>query len=236
MPRVALITDAQTPLGEQLVRRYLAAGHRVAATRFNEERLEAPLVSEDDRLLLIDWNRTSPISARNVVLAVLNRFDTLDEALLLQAPQLPPGPLQELPYEIIERAVDAWVKGTLFLAKGILELFAQRRGGSLAIVQQAEHGAAPLTAALGGSLRAAARSLAAAMAAGGATRKVRVNSFECRDPNAWDALTTEASGFAEFVLQTMQNRASRSSGRRFRYPGRTRGLGRLVHRGAPPSA
>jgi NAD(P)-dependent dehydrogenase (short-subunit alcohol dehydrogenase family) len=234
MQRFALITDAQTPLGEQLVRRYLAAGHYVAATRSNQERFETPLVSEEDRLLLIDWNRTSPISARNVLLAALNRFDALDEALLLQTPQLPRGPLQELSYETIERAVDAWVKGTLFLAKGILETFAQRRAGSLAFVQQVEGSAAlpPLEAALRGSFRAAARSLAAAVEAGSAGRSLQVNSFECHDPDAWDA---EGSGFASFILETMQSKGRKSSGRCFRFPGRGRRLIGLVRRRTRPA-
>jgi NADP-dependent 3-hydroxy acid dehydrogenase YdfG len=229
MQRVALITDAQTPLGEELVRRYLAAGHCVAATRSNLERFETPLVSAEDRLLLVDWNRSSPISARNVLLAAVNRFDALDEALLLQAPHLPGGPLQGLSYEAIERAVDVWVKGTLFLAKGILETFAQRRSGSLALVQQAGQGARlpPLEAALRESVRAAARSLSAAARRPRGARLLRVNSFECHDPEAWDA---QAGAFAAFVLETMQGRAQKANGRCFHFPSWSWRAARLLRR------
>jgi len=224
MQRVALITDAQTPLGEELVRLYLAAGHCVAATRSNQERFETPLVSEEGRLLLIDWNRTSPISCRNVLLAVLNRFNSLDEALLLHAPQLPRESLQEISHGAIERAVDTWVKGTLFLAKGLLETFAQRGAGSLALVQQPTSGAIPppLEAALQGAFASAARSLAA-----GGTSAARVDVFECRDRDP------EAPGYASFILREMDSRGLRTRRRCHRFPGGKRRLTRLLRRTLP---
>lgn len=231
MRRVALITDAQTPLGEQLVRCYLAAGHCVAATRSNLGRFETPLVSEEDRLLLIDWNRTSPISARNVLLAALNRFDALDEALLLQAPEPPPEALQAQACEAIERAVDACIKGTLFLAKGILESFAERGDGSLVLLQRARSPAAPapLQAALAGSFQAAARSLAAAGRRPGSGRQ-RVYRFECLDAQAWE---TGSEDFAAFVMRSVQRAGSRSRGRCFRFPPAAARLASLLHRQAP---
>ena len=83
MGRVVLVSDVQTPLGEELARRYLAEGASVAVTRSNQEARESPLVSESDGFLLTDWNRRSPISTRNVLLSVANRFGRIDEAVLL---------------------------------------------------------------------------------------------------------------------------------------------------------
>ena|SRR3972149_622102 len=70
MGRVVLVSDVQTPLGEELARRYLAEGASVAVTRSNQQSRESPLVSESDGFLLTDWNRRSPISTRNVLLSV----------------------------------------------------------------------------------------------------------------------------------------------------------------------
>lgn len=230
MPRVALITDAQTPLGEQLVRCYLAAGHCVAATRSNLERFESPLVSEEDRLLLIDWNRTSPISARNVLLAVQNRFGALDEALLLQPPLLPPEALQTQASESIERAVDVWVKGTLFLVKGVLEEFVLREAGRLVLLHRARRRPlpTPLQAALWESFRAAALSLAAAGPRRGVQRR-RVVRFECLDAEAWE---NGSEDFAAFVLSAMQQAGRASTGRFFRFPTAAARLAGLARRAA----
>ena len=129
MGRVVLISDVQTPLGEELARRYLAEGASVAVTRSNQQSREAPLVSESDGFLLTDWNRRSPISARNVLLAVANRFGRIDEAVVVQWPFVEARLLPETSYESMERAVDAWLKGPLFLVKGLLEVFARNGGG-----------------------------------------------------------------------------------------------------------
>lgn len=241
MRPVALITDAQTPLGEELVRLYLAAGYCVAATRSNQERFESPLVSEEDRLLLIDWNRTSPISARNVLLATLNRFAALDQALLLHAPRLPRESLRELSAGAIERAIDTWIKGGLFLAKGLLETFSQRGGGHLAFVQHRPAGAPPLEAVLQAAFRSTARALASQRPGRSAAGRgaVRIELFECRDEDP------ESPGFAAFVLRRMQSLRPARGGGCHRFPPLslrlTRRL-RVLHpprvpaRGGPPAA
>jgi len=109
---VVLITDAQTPLGESLVRVYLARGYSVAATRSNQQTVESPLVSKSEDLLLVDWSRRSPISTRNVLLSALNRYQRIDETVVVLSPSLERGLLHELSYETVERAVDSWIKGT----------------------------------------------------------------------------------------------------------------------------
>lgn len=209
MARIVFVSDVQTPLGEELVRRYLAAGASVAATRSNQETKESPLVSENDGFLLTDWNRRSPISTRNVMLSVLNRYGRVDEAVILQAPMVERGLLHETPYELIDRAVDVWIKGTLFLIKAMLESFGRSGGGSLVLVhhvpQEAGTDFPPLEAALRGAFKSAAQSLFASNSQAG----VRINGFE--------SYSTQAREFAEFIVQTMQERGGRSSGKWFRY-------------------
>ncbi|MBN1837004.1 MAG: hypothetical protein JW820_14205, partial [Spirochaetales bacterium] len=181
MKPVALITDAQTRLGEALVKLYLAEGYCVAATRSNQESVERPLVSQSEDLLLMDWSRRSPISTRNVLLSTLNRFQRLDQTILLLSPSLEQGLLHELSYEIIERAVDAWTKGTLFLLKSVLELYRKQDFQTpcdlalVSVTTQVEGTPLPpLEAALRGSFEATAASLFDSYNAQG----LRVHGFE----------------------------------------------------------
>ncbi len=212
MNRVALITDAQTPLADQLIRRYLSEGYSVAATRSQKVRIDTPLVSEDEDLLLIEWNRTSPISAKNVLLTALNRFDRIDETLLLFTPELEQKLLQETSAETIDRAVDTWIKGALFLMKAVLELYTQKQGGCLALINHLlqEEGAVlpPLESALRGGFTAAA----GAVFASNSQRKVFINGFESR--------SQKVEELADFIFDTMKNRGARVSGKWFRFPPR----------------
>jgi NAD(P)-dependent dehydrogenase (short-subunit alcohol dehydrogenase family) len=213
MGRVVLVSDVQTPLGEELARRYLAEGARVAVTRSNQQSRESPMVSESDGFLLTDWNRRSPISTRNVLLSVANRFGRIDEAVVVHDPTLKPALLPDAAYETIERAVDSWLKGTLFLVKGLLELFAREGAGRLALVEYAPREAVgsrpPLEAALRGAFKALAQSL---MDTGG-PKGVTVQGFE--------SVETLARDFAGFIVETLASRGDKPAGKWLRFqPGR----------------
>jgi NAD(P)-dependent dehydrogenase (short-subunit alcohol dehydrogenase family) len=220
--RVILITDSQTPLGDTLVRLYLDRGYAVAAARSDPHSGHAPAASGSDELLSVDWSRRSPISTRNILLSALNRFGRIDETIALLSPALERGLLHELSYEAMEKAVDWWVKGTLFLLKGVLELY--RRNGPqelhlLALVDNAdqEEGTAfpPLEAALRGSFEAAARSLFSSYD----DESIHVHGFA--------GFAAQTRGFAEFIAETLSSRATRSSGRWHRYPPKSGLLGTL---------
>jgi NAD(P)-dependent dehydrogenase (short-subunit alcohol dehydrogenase family) len=211
--RVALITDVDTPLGDQLARRYLSEGCGVAATRSPGNSVDTPMVSEKEDLLLIDWNRSSPISTKNVLLTALNRFDRIEETVLLSIPQLELKLLQETAAETIDRAVDAWMKGPLFLVKGVLELYGQRNGGRLALVNHVAQEEAvvlpPLESALRGGFIAAAESVFAAID----RRDILVHGFDSR--------SRKIEELADFICDTMKNKTARSSGKWHRFPVRS---------------
>jgi NAD(P)-dependent dehydrogenase (short-subunit alcohol dehydrogenase family) len=211
--RIALITDVDTPLGDQLARRYLSEGCGVAATRSPGKPVDAPMVSEQEDLLLIDWNRSSPISTKNLLLTALNRFDRIDETVLLSVPQLEPKLLQETTAETIDRAVDAWMKGPLFLMKAVLELYGQRKGGRLALVnhvaQEEPAVLPPLESALRGGFTAAAASIFASIGQQG----ILVHGFESR--------SRKIEELADFICDTMKNKTARSSGKWHRFPVRS---------------
>lgn len=213
MNRVALITDAQIPLADQLIRRYLSEGYGVATTRSHQVRIDTPLISEQEELQVIEWNRTSPISAKNVLLTALNRFDRIDETLLLFTPKLEQKLLQETSAETVDRAVDTWIKGSLFLLKAVLELYTQKQGGCLALINHLpqEEGTVlpPLESALRGSFTAAA----GAVIASNSQRNVFINGFESR--------SQKIEELADFIFDTMKDRGARVSGRWFRFPTRS---------------
>ncbi len=213
MNRVALITDAQIPLADQLIRRYLSEGYGVATTRSHQVRIDTPLISEQEELQVIEWNRTSPISAKNVLLTALNRFDRIDETLLLFTPKLEQKLLQETSAETVDRAVDTWIKGSLFLLKAVLELYTQKQGGCLALINHLpqEEGTVlpPLESALRGSFTAAA----GAVIASNSQRNVFINGFESR--------SQKIEELADFIFDTMKDRGARVSGKWFRFPTRS---------------
>ena len=206
MERVVLVSDVQTPLGEELARRYLAEGASVAVTRSNQQSRESPLVSESDGFLLTDWNRSSPISTRNVLLSVANRFGRIDEAVVLHCPVVEASLLSETAYESIERAVDSWLKGTLFLVRGLLEALAPR--GRLALVHYAPlagSGLPPLEATLRGAFKALAESLMDTGGPGG----LPVHGLE--------SISTPARDFAGFIVETLASRGDKPSGKWLRF-------------------
>lgn len=210
MKRVALITDASTPLGDQLVRRYLSEGYSVAATCAGGDSIDTPLVSEEEDLLVIEWNRNSPISAKNVLLTALNRFDRIDETLLLMAPELEQKLLQETATEKIDRAVDTWIKGSLFLIKSVLVLYGQKQEGFLALINHLPQVATAVPPPLESAVRGSFRATAEAIFAGIGQQNVFVNGFESH--------STKIVELADFIFDTMNSKAVRTTGKWYRFP------------------
>jgi hypothetical protein len=195
------------------VRRYLSEGYGVAATRSNQIRIDTPLVSEGEELFVIDWNRNSAISAKNVLLTAVNRFDRIDEALLLCTPELDRKLLQETSTETIDRAVDSWIKGSLFLIKAVLELYGQKQGGCLALIDHAPREEAAVLPPLESALRGGFTACAEAIFAGSGQQNIFVNGFESR--------SRQIEELADFIFDTMKNRGSRTTGKWYRFPPRS---------------
>jgi NAD(P)-dependent dehydrogenase (short-subunit alcohol dehydrogenase family) len=203
MKRVVLITDAETELGEELVRLYLNNGYAVAAaTGEGKSRAGA------EGLFYVEWKRRSALSTRNLMLRVLTRFDTLDEAILLASPSLDRTLLQEVASRTIDAALDDWLKGALFLSREVLELFRKRGEGRLSLVNYAQTG--PLFPPLEAVLRGGFQSLAASLFASQSGRGVIISGFE--------SYATRIPDFAAFIVSTWENRAEKTSGKWFRFP------------------
>jgi NAD(P)-dependent dehydrogenase (short-subunit alcohol dehydrogenase family) len=205
MGRIVLISDAETPLGAELIDAYLQAGDIVVAA--GSPQAAAKPERAADSFLAVDWNRRSSLSARNVLLTARNRLGAVDEAVILDCHDLPEKLLQELSSAEVESAVDAYVKGSVFLAREIMGHFTERGRGVLCFAayspQAADSPAPPLDGALREAFRGLARSLLATCSSGPLT----VNAFQSYSSTPGD--------FARFIVRTLDEKARKISGRWF---------------------
>jgi NAD(P)-dependent dehydrogenase (short-subunit alcohol dehydrogenase family) len=204
MPRTILVTEADSPLGAALVRLFVARGYSVAAAiGSTRETRSAGGTAAAKSPVDVPWNRRSPVSARTLVLTVLNTFETLDEAVILEPP-LPAGAsLAETPSADIERAFDD-SKGPVFLARELLGAFGSR-SGVLGFVS-----GGPASGAVESAAREAFRGLAASLLASPGGASVIANGFQCG--------AADPEGYAAFIDRTLEEKARKITGRWFSCP------------------
>jgi len=212
MSRVAFISDIDTPLGNSLVQLYLQDQNHVFGTYSSEldeggEEELASLKETGGEALLVDkWNRGSPVSAKNMFLQASNQFGSLDEVILLGNPSLSAPPLHEIPFETIDRSVDKWIKGNLFLLKSVLTRYLERQGGVLALVNlRSSKPSSPLEEALQRSFLGLAHSLITAYGDSG----INVIAFE--------STSEKAEEYAGYIYRNLSESGSRNAGRWLRH-------------------
>jgi len=91
-------------------------------------------VPSKERRLSLDWNPSSPISARTLVLAAENRLEMIDEAILICSPPAIICEASDLPLSDVEIMVSDHIKGWFFLVKELTAIFKNRKRGLLAMV------------------------------------------------------------------------------------------------------
>ena len=171
-----------------------------------EEELEALREQSGEDLMVERWNRSSPISAKSMFLKALNRFERLDELLLLGDPPLSIPPLEQVSYEMIERSVDCWIKGNLFLLKNVIGRYLEAGSGTLALVNTRFHQApTPLEEAIQRSFAGLTRSLLSSYG----ERGIQVVAFESTENHSKE--------FAGYIYKTLTDRGTRAAGRWLRY-------------------
>ena len=208
MNRVAFISDIDTSLGNELVRLYLEAGDRVFATSTGQEALSSFNEVAGESLKVSQWNRRSPVSARNMLLKAVNGFDAVDELILLGPPESQSTPLLQVGLGEIEDEIDTWLKGSLFLVREFLAYFYRRKSGSVALVAQAGGAdASSLEESVRSGFRGLSRSLLREY--GSTPETLTVNGFE--SPGS------DPESYAAFVRRHMEEKARGASGRWFRH-------------------
>ena len=85
-------------------------------------------------MTVVPWNRSSPLSAKNLILRGRQKFPSLDAALILLPPLLSGSPFIDLKYLDVETVLDVWLKGSILLARDLFGHFSEKKAGSLAFV------------------------------------------------------------------------------------------------------
>ena len=88
----------------------------------------------NEKRITLDWNPSSPISARTLVLAAENRMDQINEAILICSPPSIRSSAAELPLADIEIMISDHIKGWFYLVKELATIFSSRHSGTLALV------------------------------------------------------------------------------------------------------
>ncbi len=133
-----LVTDTNKPLGFNLVKALSQRGLNVVAAPSGEPEESSRKNPYDafkkKPVAAVPWNRSSPLSSKNLILQGMQHFPSLDAALIL-LPPLPPGSaFSELKYLDVETVLDVWLKGSILLARDLFGHFENRGSGSLAFV------------------------------------------------------------------------------------------------------
>jgi NADP-dependent 3-hydroxy acid dehydrogenase YdfG len=210
MSRVVFVTDIDTSLGNRLVSLFLEAGDRVFATSTNQDSPSSFAQVAGDSLTVSQWVRRSPVSARSMVLKAIAAYETVDLLVLLGPPDLGGPALLQVEAADIEEEIDGWIKGSLFLAREVISLFARRRGGVAALVGQNGGSGAGVVSQ---TARAGFRGLTDALlrSAGAAADAVSVIGF--------DTSSADVDDYAAFVCRALDEKAKKSAGKLFRHPG-----------------
>jgi len=185
------------------VERYTIAmiPNRLAGTQ------KSPLQSNEKRVAL-DWNPSSPISARTLVIATENRLDRIDEAILICSPPSIRHSAAELPLSDVEIMINDHIKGWFFLIKELAAVFTSRERGTLALVYSDIPSTGKDEAAdiLGPSSLASFRALTQGLLSAAHNDKYFTEGFSCSD-------TGNEAAFATFMYKHIDEGNKRSSGK-----------------------
>ena len=212
MERTLLITGRHSAFTDDLVQEALARKFRVLATYDpSGEEPEVPDGLGDD-LTYIEWNRRSPISARSVLLKAENAADSVEELFVVYSPESLTVPFHETGASRIEELVDANIKGYLFLLREALGyLLRHGEGGGLNIVvrDRGSELVPPLESAVSNAFRSTVRSIMSFYE----EEPVRIRGFHAPE-------SKEGREFAQYILDTIQEKGEKSAGRWNKFGGR----------------
>ena len=215
MPRTVLLTEGDSPLGAALVRLLLQRGCAVVAAVERGGAAELP-----ERAQQVSWNRRSPLSARTLMLTVLNSFPSVDDVLVLEPPCAVDGQLADAESAAVEKAFDD-ARGPVFLAREMLLHYRQSPGGVLCLVSRGR-----AAGAVESGMRELFRGVASALLAeaGPGSTSTVVNGFQQGD--------ADVEEYAAFIDRTLEDKGRKISGRWFACPSRGGLLGmKLPRRG-----
>lgn len=168
----------------------------------------AAAVSENEKRLTLDWNPSSPISARTLVLAAENRLEHIDDAILVCSPPSIYSSAAALPLSDIEITVNDYIKGWFFLVKELAAVFTNRKRGTLALVYPdiSPTGRDDAADVLGPASLASFRSLTQGLLAAAHNEQYFTIGFSTSDAG-------NDAAFAAFIFKNIDEVNKRSNGK-----------------------
>jgi len=164
---------------------------------------------ETPQRLSLDWNPSSPISARTLILAAENRLEHIDEAILICSPPSIRGKAFDLSFSDVEIMFNDHMKGWFFLVKELAAVFNGRKRGTLALVYPDIASASLKDEApdlLGPPALASFRALTNSLLSAAHNESYFTMGFSTTD-------TGNESAFASFIFKSLDETAKRSNGK-----------------------
>lgn len=203
-----LVTDTQTPLGFQLAKLFLNRGMNVIAAPSEQEPAKTYDNFKKKPFLVIPWNRPSPISAKNVIMRSIHKYNGLDAAFILKPAVLKQATLQDVKSVEMEQAIDVWIKGSLFLARECYSYFASKKKGALTFISLSPQSASG-PALFDDLCREAMLSILKSLSAEARPYNLKINAMLSR--------TDDEKGYADFIIRTYLEKCYKSLGKLFYY-------------------
>ena len=169
-------------------------------------------VQELPQRLLLDWNPSSSISARTLVIAAENRLERIDEAILICSPPSIRSSASALPLSDVEILINDHVKGWFFLVKELSDVFTARKRGTLTLVFSdiASSGKDEAADVLGPCALASFRALTNGLLTAAHNEPYITVGFSHSDAG------NEAS-FAAFIFKNIDDITNRSNGKLYKF-------------------
>jgi NAD(P)-dependent dehydrogenase (short-subunit alcohol dehydrogenase family) len=185
--------------------------------------LSKNLPPANDKRLSLDWNPSSPISARTLALAAENRLEQIDEAILICSPPSIRGSVAELPLSDVEVMINDHIKGWFFLVKELAAVFKNRKRGTLALVYpgiKMNNGKEDAADILGPSSLASFSALVKSLLSAAHNEPYITLGFSCSGAG-------NEAVFAKFLFKKIDTANNRSSGKFYKYSMLSRVLGKF---------
>jgi len=160
----------------------------------------------------LDWNPSSPISARTLIIAAENRLERIDEAILVCSPPSFRKNAAELPLSDIEIMINNNVKGWFFLIKELTSLFTVKKHGTLVLVYPDTAGSGKDDNAdiLGPPALASFRALTQCLLNAAVNEPFITMSFST-------SYTGNEAAFASFIFKNIDDISKRSKGKHHKF-------------------
>lgn len=163
--------------------------------------------------LPLEWNPSSPISAKSLVLGAQNRLGKIDEAILVCAPPALRKDLAQVSPQELDSLMDDHIKGWWYLARELVSALRSRKAGTLALVLSeapAQGNKDDPEDLMGPVIGSAFRSLAQGLLASSYADPFRTLAFSTTDVG-------DDGAYAAFVYKIIDEDNKRNSGKWHKY-------------------